>query len=124
MATFQLAQRRTRRQKTLQQQLQEEDVTDAIRIAVRTLFRFTARASDARALWSDAHVVWLGKSTFLNWCLEDSEFDVPWVVGKSKRAPRDKEKLNELVSTEVMSLFQKELAALPRKKTGNWLPLP
>lgn len=124
MATFQLAQRRTRRQKTLQQQLQAEELSDAIRIAVRTLFRFTHRASDAKALWSDAHVVWVGKSTYLNWCLEDSEFDIPWVVGKAQGAPRDKEKLREIVSTEVMDLFQKQLAALPRKKTANWLPLP
>ena len=124
MATFQLAQRRTRRQKTLQQQLQNEDLKEAIRIAVRTLFRFTHRASDARALWSDAHVVWLGKSTYLNWCLEDSEFDVPWVVAKANGAPRDKAKLREIVAEEVMTLFAGQLSKLPRKKTGNWLPLP
>lgn len=124
MPNFQLARRRTRRQKTLQEQLTTEDVTDAISVAVRTLFRFTHRASDAKALWSDSHVVWLGKSTYLNWCLEDSEFDIPWVVSKSRGAPRDKEKLKELVSTEVMSLFTSQLSKLPRKKTGNWLPLP
>lgn len=124
MATFQLTRRRTRRQKLLQQQLQEEDIMDAIRIAVRTLFRFTHRASDAKALWSDSHVVWIGKSTYLNWCLEDSEFDIPWVVQKAHSAPRDKEKLRELVSEEVMSLFMEQLGALPRKKTANWLPLP
>ena len=124
MATFQLAQRRTRRQKTLQQQLQNEELNEAIRICVRTLFRFTHRASDARALWSDAHVVWLGKSSYLNWCLEDSEFDVPWVVAKAKGAPRDKAKLREIVAEQVMTLFAEQLSALPRKKTGNWLPLP
>lgn len=124
MATFQATARRTRRQKTLQQQLANEDFDDAISIAVRTLFRFTHRASDARALWSDAHVVWLGKSTFLNWCVEDSEFDIPWVVAKSRGASRDKTKLREDVSEKVMELFAKKLGELPRKKTGNWLPLP
>lgn len=124
MATFQLTQRRTRRQKTLQAQLQGEDLTEAIRIAVKSLFRFTHRASDARALWSDAHVVWLGKSTYLNWCLEDSEFDIPWVVSKAKGAPRDKAKLREIVSEQVMELFTSQLAKLPRRKTANWLPLP
>lgn len=124
MATFQATARRTRRQKTLQQQLANEDFDDAISIAVRTLFRFTHRASDARALWSDAHVVWLGKSTFLNWCVEDSEFDIPWVVAKSRGAARDKTKLREEVSVKVMELFTKKLGELPRKKTGNWLPLP
>ncbi len=97
---------------------------EAIRISVRTLFRFTHRASDARALWSDAHVVWLGKSTYQNWCMEDSEFDIPWVVSKSKGAPRDKTKLKEIVAEEVMQLFAAQLSKLPRKKTGNWLPLP
>ena len=124
MTTFQATARRTRRQKTLQQQLANEDLNDAIKIAVKTLFRFTHRASDARALWSDAHVVWLGKSTYLNWCVEDSEFDIPWVVSKSRGAPRDKTKLRELVAEEVTALFQKQLSQLPRKKTGNWLPLP
>jgi hypothetical protein len=56
--------------------------------------------------------------------LEDSEFDVPWVVSKAQGAPRDKEKLREIVAAEVMDLFAKQLAALPRKKTANWLPLP
>ncbi len=124
MATFQLAQRRTRRQKTLREQLQEEDLYEAIRIAVRTLFRFTHRASDARALWSDAHVVWLGKSTYLNWCMEDSEFDIPWVVSKSQGVPRDKERFKQIVAEEVMEFFNKELSVMPRKKTANWLPLP
>ena len=124
MSSFQLAQRRTRRQKTLREQLKSEDLYEAIRIAVRTLFRFTHRASDARALWADAHVVWLGKSTYLNWCLEDSEFDIPWVVSKAQGVPRDKEKLREIVEIEVMEFFTKQLAALPRKKTMNWLPLP
>ena len=124
MPTFNPVSRRTRRQKTLQSQLEGTDLSDAISLAVRTLFRFTHRASDSRALWSDAHVVWLGKSTYLNWCLEDSEFDIPWVVAKAKGAPRDKAKLREAVATQVTELFTNQLAALPRKKTGNWLPLP
>ena len=124
MTSFQLAQRRTRRQKTLQKQLNGTEFGEAVRVAVRTLFRFTHRASDAKALWSDAHVVWLGRSTYLNWCLEDSEFDIPWVVSKAKGAPRDKTKLREEVAVQVTDLFASQLSDLPRKKTGNWLPLP
>ena len=124
MAYFKPVLRRTRRQKTLQQQLEEQDLGDAIGIAVRTLFRFTHRASEGKALWSDAHVVWLGRSTYLNWCLEDSEFDIPWVVAKSKGAPRDKVKLRETVSAQITELFASQLSQLPRKNTGNWLPLP
>jgi hypothetical protein len=124
MANFQSALRRTRRQKTLQTQLEGADLSEAISLAVRTLFRFTHRASDSKALWSDSHVVWLGRSTYLNWCLEDSEFDIPWVVAKAKGAPRDKAKLREAVAAQVTDLFVNQLAKLPRKQTGNWLPLP
>ena len=124
MANFQSALRRTRRQKTLQTQLEGADLSEAISLAVRTLFRFTHRASDSKALWSDSHVVWLGRSTYLNWCLEDSEFDIPWVVAKAKGAPRDKAKLRDAVAAQVTALFVNQLAKLPRKQTGNWLPLP
>ena len=56
MASMKLATRRTRRQKSLQAQLSDHDFYTAVPIAVKTLFRFTHRASDAKALWSDAHV--------------------------------------------------------------------
>lgn len=124
MVNLNVAPRRTRRQKNLQSQLSDHDFYSAVRLAVKTLFRFTHRASDAKALWSDAHVVWLGRSTFLTWCLEDPEFDLVWVVSKSRNAPRQKEVLREAVRAEVTDIFGKQLSELPRRKTGNWLPLP
>ena len=124
MVNLNLASRRTRRQKNLQSQLTETDFDEAIQLAVKTLFRFTHRASDSKALWSDAHVVWLGRCTFLNWCMEDPEFDIPWVVSKARNAPRQKEVLTEAVRTQVTDIFAKQLSGLPRRKTGNWLPLP
>lgn len=124
MSAFQLAQRRTPRQIRLREQLEGKDFQSSVGFVVKNLFRFTHRSSEGKALWSDFHVVWLGKSTFLTWCLEDSEFDVPFIVAKCRNAPRDKAKLREAVSTEVLAQFQHHLSQLPRKKTGNWLPLP
>lgn len=124
MASFNLARRRTPRQIRLREQLEGRDFKGSVAFAVKNLFRFTHRASDSKALWSDFHVVWLGRSTFVTWCLEDSEFDIPFIVAKTRNAPRDKAKLREAVTTEVMAQFQEQLSALPRKKTGNWLPLP
>ncbi len=124
MASFNLAQRRTPRQLRLREQLEGKDFKASIAFAVKNLFRFTHRASDVKALWSDFHVVWLGRTTFVTWCLEDSEFDIPFIVAKTRNAPRDKAQLREEVAAEVMAQFQIHLAALPKKKTGNWLPLP
>ena len=115
---------RTRRQLVLQEQVEGEYLSDAIPFVVKSLFRFTHRASDSKALWSDAHVVWLGRNTFATWCIEDAAFDVPWIVKKAKNAPKDQLVLQETVREEVMAFFQTQLSALPRKKTGNWLPLP
>jgi hypothetical protein len=56
--------------------------------------------------------------------MEDSEFDIPWVVSKSQGVPRDKERFKQIVAEEVMEFFNKELSVMPRKKTANWLPLP
>ena len=116
MASFQLARRRTPRQLRLREQLEGKDFQAAIAFAVKNLFRFTHRASEGKALWSDFHVVWLGKSTFLTWCLEDSEFDIPFIVAKTRNAPRDKSKLREAVSSEVMVQFQAHLSELPREE--------
>lgn len=124
MATFTLAQRRTPRQLRLREQLEGKDFEKSVAFVVKNLFRFTDRASDAKALWSDFHMVWIGRSTFITWCLEDSEFDVPFVVAKTRSAPRDKTKLREAVAEIVTAEFQQYLTSLPRKKTGNWLPLP
>ena len=124
MVNLKQASRRTRRQKNLQTQLTGEDFDEAVQLAVKTLFRFTHRASDSKALWSDAHVVWLGRSTFLNWCMEDPEFDIPWVVASAADAPHDADELRQAVKSELTAYWADQLAALPRMSTGNWLPLP
>lgn len=124
MVGLNLAARRTRRQKNLRSQLAGEDFDVAVRLAVKTLFRFTHRGVGSKALWSDAHVVWIGRSTFLNWSLEDPEFDIPWIVSKARNAPKNKDLLSEAVRNEITSIFAKQLTGLPRRKTGNWLPLP
>ena len=100
------------------------ELETAILIAIRSLFKFTHRAADSKALWSDAQVVWLGRSTFLHWCLEDAEFDIPWIVARARNAPRDRNRLREIVHARVVDYFASQLDKLPRRQTGNWLPLP
>ncbi len=114
----------TPRQVSIRRRLKGQDFQSAVLMAVDALFQFTHRAADARALWSDARVVWLGRSTFLHWCLEDAEFDVPWLVRGTTDAPRDVAELRELVGTQLTAYFAERLSKLPRRSTGNWLPLP
>ena len=117
--------RRTAKQKSLREHVEEGiEFESAVLVSVKTLFRFTHRATEGKALWSDENVVWLGRNTFLHWCLEDTAFDLPWIVGKTKNAPRDRAKLKERIKDELTDYFGDQLAALPRKKTGSWLPLP
>jgi hypothetical protein len=88
------------------------------------MFRFTHRAKEGKALWSDSHVVWLGRSTFLHWCLDDSEIDIPWIVAGSIKAPTNRVRLRERVEELVLEYFTTSLNNLPRRSTGSWLPLP
>ena len=114
----------TPRQVSIRRRLKGQDFQSAVLFAVHDLFQFTHRATDARALWSDARVVWLGRSTFLHWCLEDAEFDVPWLVRGTADAPRDVAELREQVRSQLTDYFAERLSKLPRRSTGNWLPLP
>ena len=114
----------TPRQVSIRRRLKSLDFQSAVLFAVESLFQFTHRASDARALWSDVRVVWLGRSTFLHWCLEDAEFDVPWLVQGTTDAPRNVAELRELVRAQLTTYFAERLSKLPRRSTGNWLPLP
>ena len=114
----------TRKQRVIRQRVKEEAFDDAVQVAVKALFDFTHRASNAKALWSDAQTVWLGKQTFLHWCLDDAEVDVPWIVAGTRKAPRDREELRKAVQANLLDYYAKNLSSLPRRSTGNWLPLP
>ena len=114
---------RTDVQKALREQLDGVDFETAIPLAVSKLFSFSHRAKGAKALWARHQNVWLGRSTFLHWSLNE-DFDVPWVVSKAKNAPRNKEKLQERVQAELTTYFAERLSKLPRRSTGSWLPLP
>ena len=114
---------RTPSQISLRGRLDGLEFETALPIAVKALFHFTHRARDSKALWAKSQCVWLGRSTFLHWSLND-DFDVPWLVAKTKNAPRDKESLQKLVQDELAAYFADRLSKLPRRSTGNWLPLP
>ena len=110
-------------QMAIREKLNGVDFPEAVATAVTILFRFSHRAKGAKALWSRNHAVWLGRSTFMHWSLND-EFDVPYCVSKAKNAPRNRAKLVEQVEQELTSQFADRLASLPKRNPGGWLPLP
>ena len=117
-------QQHTQKQRSLRNQVKGQELDAAVAFAVRAMFRFTHRAKEGKALWSDSHVVWLGRSTFLHWCLDDSEIDIPWIVAGSMKAPTNRTRLRERVEELVLEYFTESLSKLPRRSTGSWLPLP
>jgi hypothetical protein len=96
----------------------------AVRLAAHAFFRFTHRAENAEALWSHGEGVWLGSQTFLHWAMCDAGIDVPWVVGEATDAPETADELRETVRAELIAYWAEQLAALPRKSTPVWCPLP
>lgn len=114
---------RSMTQKALREQLTGVDFSEALPTAVARLFRFTHRANEGKALWANSHNVWLGRTTFVHWSL-NQEFDIPWIVAKAKNAPRNREDLNQRVEEELLTYFAQRLTELPKRATGNWLPLP
>ncbi len=114
---------RTQGQIKLREKVTGVDFTEALPQVVNRLFRFTHRAKDAKALWANSHNVWLGRATFLHWSL-NSEFDVPWIMSKTKNAPRSRVDLNKRIEKELAEYFAERLTELPKRGTGNWLPLP
>jgi hypothetical protein len=95
-----------------------------VRRAVDGLFRFSHRANNAKALWSQSGAVWLGRTTFLHWALDDSSIDIPWVIAGVADTPEHAVELRAAVKSELTDYWADLLGALPRKSTGNWLPLP
>ena len=124
MSTAKLAENRTSRQRLIRKHLSERTFEEAVVFAANNLFSFTHRAAQGRALWSDVQTVWLGKNTFLDWCLEDREFDIPWLVTGTTAAPRDREDMHHAVKQVLTDYYAKCLSNLPRRSTGSWLPLP
>ncbi len=114
---------RSDKQKAIREKLDGVEFELALPYAIKRMFGFTHRAKDAKALWARSQCVWLGRSTFMHWSMSE-DFDIPWVVSKAKNAPRNKVKLCELVEAELTGYFAERLSKLPRKTTGNWLPLP
>ena len=118
-----VAAKKPSRHVSLRERLKGMEFDVALPLAVKALFRFSHRAKDAKALWASHQNVWIGRPTVVHWSLND-EFDVPWLVAKSKNAPRSREDLNERVKTELASHFAECLSSLPKKSSGSWLPLP
>jgi hypothetical protein len=54
----------------------------------------------------------------------DTGIDVPWMVGEATDAPEAADELQEAVRAELTAYWAEQLAALPRKSTPPWRPLP
>ena len=115
---------RTRRQETVRESVQDLELEAAVLTAVRSMFRFSYRARGSSALWSDAHVVWLGRNTFMHWCLDDVEIDIPWIVAGTQGAPANNVELRKRVRDLAAKFFNSLLSDLSSRSTGSWLPLP
>ena len=96
----------------------------AVRFAADVCFRFSGRAVQVKALWSETERVWLGSKTFLDWAMCDREHRYPLGRGHGSRVPADVEQLRDEVLAELNSYWTDSLAALPSKERPNWLPLP
>ena len=114
----------TNRQRSIRRHCCKLALKNAVRFAADVCFRFRCRAIQGKALWSDAERVWLGRDTFLHWAISLEDIDIPWAVATAAGAPMDVEQLRGAVHAELVSYWVERLAALPRQKCPNWLPLP
>ena len=124
MTTTRLRQERTRRQESVREKVQDLELEAAVLNALRSMFRFTHRAKGSSALWSETHVVWLGRNTFMHWCLDDVEIDIPWIVSGTNGAPANQAELRKRVRDIAAEFFNRGLSDLTTRSTGSWLPLP
>lgn len=122
--TLAAADRRTTRQRMRRGRSQRLLLGAAVRRAVDVFFRFSHRAADSKALWSEAERVWLGRATFLDWALRDSSIDIPWIVAQSGGAPADGNDLVEAVRAELITYWTIQFSRLPRSRDPYWIPLP
>ncbi len=96
MIAFQTAPRLPRvstcRQRSIRRRARRYSLPQAVRFAVEVCFRFTGRAVQAKALWSETEHVWLGNKTFLDWAMCIENIDIPWAVATAagaQTAPSD-----------------------------------
>src|SRR5208337_3257547 len=99
MIAFQATTRRPRvstcRQRSIRRRSSRYPLKKAVRFAVDVCFRFSGRATQVKALWSETERVWLGSKTFLDWSMWIENIDIPWVVATSADAPQDVEQLRD-----------------------------
>jgi len=128
MIAFKTAPRHPRvstcRQRSIRRRTRHYSLKQAVRFAVDVCFRFSGRATQVKALWSETERVWLGSKTFLDWSMCIENIDIPWAVATSAGAPEDVEELREAVLVELNSYWTNRLTVLPTKDRPNWLPLP
>ena len=84
MIAFQTAPRLPRvstcRQRSIRRRARRYSLQKAVRFAVDVCFRFSGRAVQVKALWSETERVWLGSKTFLDWSMWIENIDIPWAV--------------------------------------------
>jgi len=128
MIAFQTAPRLPRvstcRQRSIRRRAHRYSLKKAVRFAVDVCFRFSGRAVQFKALWSETERVWLGSKTFLDWAMHIENIDIPWAVATAAGAPEDTEELREAVLAELNAYWSNRLAALPSRERPHWLPLP
>jgi hypothetical protein len=128
MIAFQTAPRPPRvstgRQRAIRRHARHCSLPQAVRYAVDVCFRFSGRAVQVKALWSETERVWLGSKTFLDWAMCVENIDIPWSVATAAGAPEDVEQLREAVLAELNSYWADRLAVLPSQERPHWLPLP
>jgi hypothetical protein len=112
------------RQRLIRRRMRRRSLPKAVYYAADAFFRFKYRAPKARALWSNADRVWLGRETFLHWALWDTSIDIPWVVAQAADAPLDPTELRAAVVAELAAYWERQVASLPCEAKPCWLPLP
>jgi hypothetical protein len=112
------------RQRSVRRRASQLPFKAAVWLAVDALFRFTHRASRAKALWSDHAHAWLGSATFLDWAMGDPDIDIPRIVASTAGSPESADELHEAVHGELIAYWADHLASLPRRSKPPWLPLP
>ena len=124
MASFQLARRRTPPTAPITRATRRKDSKQPSRLPLKICFVSRTVLPRAKRCGPTSTLFGLESRHFLTWCLEDSEFDIPFIVAKTRNAPRDKSKLREAVSSEVIGAVPGAPFGVAAEKTGNWLPLP
>jgi len=114
----------THRQLSVRRRASRLYLRRAVRLAARAFFHFTHRAKRVDALWSHREGVWMGRKTFLHWAMRDGGIAIPWIVAEVADAPQTADDLREAVRAELIAYWAEQLAALPRKSTPAWPPLP